>query len=273
MTLPSTHYAEDIAPDANVADALIGYTGFVGSNLLRQRPFSALYNSRNIEEIRGRRFDTLVCAGARAEKWWANQHPAEDRAGIQRLCESLARVDARRVVLVSTVDVYPDPRDVNEDTSIDINQCHAYGRHRLELEQIVAERFDAVVVRLPGLFGSGLKKNVLYDFRHDNNVDRVDSRGVFQFYDIGRLTADVARAIAANISLLNVATEPISVADIARDCFGMAFTNHVAASAARYDVRSIHDAEFGGSDGYLLKREEVMDALKIWVVKERERIA
>jgi len=37
--------------------ALIGYTGFVGGNLLAQRGFDALFNSRNIEEIAGVRID------------------------------------------------------------------------------------------------------------------------------------------------------------------------------------------------------------------------
>ena len=36
------------------ASALIGYTGFVGSNLLRQRAFDATFNSKNIEQISGR---------------------------------------------------------------------------------------------------------------------------------------------------------------------------------------------------------------------------
>ena len=49
--------------------ALIGNTGFVGGNLLRQQPFDALFNSKNIDDIAGRSFDLVVCAGVRAEKW------------------------------------------------------------------------------------------------------------------------------------------------------------------------------------------------------------
>ena len=42
---------------------LIGYTGFVGGNLLRQSEFQKLYNSSNIAEIQEQQFDYLVCAG------------------------------------------------------------------------------------------------------------------------------------------------------------------------------------------------------------------
>ena len=63
--------------------ALIGYTGFVGSNLARQLRFDATYNTSNIESIAGEEFDLLVCAGVRAEKWIANANPDADRAGIR----------------------------------------------------------------------------------------------------------------------------------------------------------------------------------------------
>ena len=55
-----------------MTDALIGYTGFVGSNLEATHEFGARYNSKNIAEIEGQSFGHLVCAGAPAKKWYAN---------------------------------------------------------------------------------------------------------------------------------------------------------------------------------------------------------
>ena len=52
-----------------MTDALIGYTGFVGSNLEATHEFGAKFNSRNITEIEGQSFGHLVCAGAPAKKW------------------------------------------------------------------------------------------------------------------------------------------------------------------------------------------------------------
>ena len=151
-------------------DALIGSTGFVGGNLLAQHTFSQGFNSRNIEDIRGREFDLVVSAGTPAVKWRANQDPAADWAAIQRLTSNLESVRAKHFVLISTLNVYPDSRGVNEDDPIDEAALQPYGRHRYRLERFVAERFpNSVIVRLPGIFGPGLKKNFLFDLREHNS--------------------------------------------------------------------------------------------------------
>tara|TARA_B100000315_G_scaffold129586_1_gene119223 strand:+ start:261 stop:470 length:210 start_codon:yes stop_codon:yes gene_type:complete len=45
-------------------NALIGYSGFVGSNIKTKFDFTKLYNSSNIEDIEYLEFDTVVCAGS-----------------------------------------------------------------------------------------------------------------------------------------------------------------------------------------------------------------
>ena len=68
-----------------MSNALIGYSGFVGSTLLKQGSFDTLYRSSNIGEIEGKTFDTLVCAGAPAQKWIANREPEADLQKIEGL--------------------------------------------------------------------------------------------------------------------------------------------------------------------------------------------
>ena len=61
-------------------NALVGYTGFVGSNLYTQGKFDCVYNSKNITEAFETYPDLLVYAGLRAEKYLANQAPEKDMA-------------------------------------------------------------------------------------------------------------------------------------------------------------------------------------------------
>jgi nucleoside-diphosphate-sugar epimerase len=247
--------------------ALIGHTGFVGGNLRMQARFDACYNSSNVGDLAGRHFELVVCAGAPAAKWKANADPEGDRACLGRLRDALARMSARRVVLVSTVDVYGRPGGADE--AMPPSGAGPYGQHRLELEQFVAERFDTLVVRLPALFGPGLKKNAVYDLLHGNQVDKIDSRGVFQFYDVRRLWADVGVALGAGLRLVHFATEPVSMAEVARAAFGFEFHNEVAAAPARYDFRTRHAALYGGSAGYLLPKSRVLAAMADFVAAER----
>jgi len=250
-------------------DALIGYTGFVGGNLLRQRTFEDQYNSRNIDSIRGRGYELLVCSGAPAEKWKANAEPERDRQVLGGLMEHLSQVSAARVVLISTVDVYPEPVAVDEVSPIDPERANAYGRHRYELERFLCERFDTLVVRLPGLFGQGLKKNVIYDFLHGNRLEAINSAGVFQFYDLTWLWKDIQVAQEQGLRVVNFATEPVSVEEVARGAFGREFIQR-APKPARYDIRSRHAALFGGRGGYLYDKAQVLTAMKAFVSAQRE---
>ncbi len=248
-----------------MSSALVGSTGFVGGNLLRQTSFDALYHSSDIETIRGRSFDLLVCAGARAEKWLANKEPERDIAGIRRLMDCLAEVQAKHVVLISTVDVYPVPVGVDESTPIDPAANTAYGRHRYELERFVNDRFSTTTVRLPGLFGPGLKKNIIYDLIHGNATDAICPDSVYQFYDLTRLWADIETTRKGGLALANFATEPVSVREVARAGFDIDFENPKATKPARYDMRTRHAALFGGANGYLAGKAQVLSAIHRFV--------
>ena len=152
--------------------ALIGHTGFVGSNLDRQFTFDGRYNSSNIAEIRNKKFDLVICAGIKAEKWLANKHPEEDLRQILNLIENLKQVKAAKFVHISTVDVYENPVGVDEYTLIDPNGGHPYGRNRFHAEKMLKNVFDDIlIIRLPALFGKGLKKNFIFDLL--NPIPRV----------------------------------------------------------------------------------------------------
>lgn len=145
--------------------ALVGYTGFVGSNIYAAEEFDAVFNSRNIEEAYGTNPDLLVYAGLRAEKYLANNAPEKDMELIVQAEENIKKINPKRLVLISTIDVFKVPKDVDENSVIDTENLHAYGYNRYQLELWVREKYpDALIIRLPGLFGKNIKKNFIYDF-------------------------------------------------------------------------------------------------------------
>ncbi len=250
--------------------ALVGYTGFVGGNLRQQTSFDAVYNSKNIEELAGKRFDRLVCAGAPAAKWIANRDPEGDKAGLARLMSALdaARID--ELILISTIDVYPSLDGADEETAIDATKHHAYGRHRYELEEFVRNRFPChLVVRLPGLFGTGIKKNAIFDFLNDNDVHKIHSRACYQFYGLDTIWDDIETARDAGLGLVNLFTEPVAIHEVCRQAFGLEFDNDPGYPAPSYDARTVHSDLYGGSGGYIVRKEQVLEQIAAFVARER----
>ena len=244
------------------ASALIGATGFVGGNLQRQARFDEHYNSKNISEIRGKTFDLLVCAGVTAVKWWANKNAEEDRARIDSLLADLASVRARNVVVLSTVDVYPVASGPDETFACHSLPNHAYGTNRLYFEDAMRELFsDAMVVRIGGVFGPGLKKNVIFDLINNNCLDAINPASSFQYYNVGNLWRDLVVAQDAGLKLVNFVTEPIGTGTIIEQFFPGKVVGTNAAPEAHYDIRTLHSGVFGGPDGYLASSSTVLSEL------------
>lgn len=146
--------------------AIVGYTGFVGQNLCLSHKFEAKYNSKNINDAYGTNPDLLVYAGIRAEMFTANHFPEKDFANIEEAIKNIKKINAKKLVLISTISVYP-VFEGDETTVIEDNEGTAYGQNRRYLEKWVEENVeDYLIVRLPALYGEGIKKNFIFDMIH-----------------------------------------------------------------------------------------------------------
>ena len=143
---------------------LVGSTGFVGGNLLAAHPFDAAYHSTDVQNGFGRDNGLVVYAGVPAAMYLANADPAADLAVMAAARENLRRLAPKKVVLISSICVFADSRGKTEADEPTPEGLAPYGANRLQLERWVREDWpDALIVRLPALYGKGLKKNFLYD--------------------------------------------------------------------------------------------------------------
>lgn len=256
--------------------ALIGYTGFVGTNLAAAHQFTDCYNTRNIEDLRGQSYDLVVSAATRADSHRINADGAADRAEVDDYLAILSSVDAGRVVFISTVCIYPGGTTPDETTPLTSEGLTPYGANRLYLEQQLARRFDTVALRLPQLYGRALKKGIVYDLLNDYRVEYIRPEGRFQYYDLRRLWDDIQVALAAGLSTLNVATPPLSSARVAAECFGIDISDQVVpgeespfAQMYTKDMRTVHADRFGGPPGYLMDEASELHALQAFVAEAR----
>ena len=174
-------------------------------------------------------------------------------------------------MLISTIDVYPHPSGVDEGSVIDAAAAQPYGRHRLALEEFCKARFDTIVVRLPGLYGDGLKKNAIFDLLNDRPADTIPGNARFQFYDVNRVWPDVERIVRAGITTANITAEPVSMVDVATRVFQRELPTPWIHLAPNYDVRSMHAGLVGGRNGYWFSSADVFDGLSRFVAAVRAR--
>jgi len=247
-----------------VKSALIGYTGFVGSNILASQPFDDLYNSSNIGDIVGRTYDLVVSAAGAADSFRINHHVEEDRASLDLFASTLSQAEIHHLALISTVCVYGPTTDrPDENTPIKTADITPYGRNRHRLERVLSDRFNTTIIRLPQLYGRGLKKGIIYDLMNNYRVEHIRPEGRFQYYGLDRLWSDIELAVRNGLGSLNIATPSISNADIARSCFGIDITDQVppepeSVFSQMYtrSMATIHSGLFGRDDGYLVDEDE-----------------
>lgn len=251
-------------------NCLIGYTGFVGGNLASQRHYDVLINSKNFHEMEGKTYDRIVCAGVPAVKWKANKDPEGDIAHINELIEVLKTVSCNKFVLISTIDVYPVNSNADEDFDCHSPNHHAYGRHRLFFEEFCRNHFsDVMIVRLPGLFGKGIKKNVIFDLLHDNCLEMINPDSCFQYYYLRNLSDDIDLAEKQGIPLINLFTEPIQTKMILERFFPTKKVGTDPSPQAFYNLFTKYSYLRGMTGKYLYPAEEVLAQLNEFIEGER----
>jgi hypothetical protein len=250
-----------------MTSALIGHGGFVASNLQMQAHFDEKVDARAAESLRGRSFDLLVCAEPEGRRK-ARADPEAEAAAMRRLIEALGAISASRVLLVSTVEVFPRPERVDEDAAISPSLPHA--RLRRELELFCREKLSATVVRLPLAFGPGLSAGVICDLLLGRGLDNIHPDALLQHYPIAHLWRDASMALERRIPELNLACEPIPTREVALRCFGQELTAYPSSAPALCDVRSRYAPLWGGQPfGYLYPKARVLRELAEFVERER----
>ena len=237
--------------------SLIGHSGFLGKNLLEQYKIENIYNSKNIHLLSEKTHDILFICAPSAEKWRANQNPTVDLHNISSLITQISKTKINKVIMFSTVDVYGNDLNQDEDCLIDIGKVHPYGKNRYVFETYLRAKFDTTVIRLPGLFGNYLKKNVIFDLINSNQIDKISLLSKFQWMSTTRIKDFVDLSLKENINLINCVSEPIQTKELVLEFYPNVVDRCVGKTTIEYNVRTKHT-----DSGYLLSKQEVLEDLR-----------
>jgi hypothetical protein len=186
---------------------LIGSRGVFGTEICKFYNPTHVYNSDNINELAQQHFNTVICAAPSANRRLAQSDPVADAASVDQIISVLSAHRIQRLVLIGTID-----SAVNPGTT--------YGQNRLRLENFVKQEFKHYyVLRFGNIVGADIKKNVLFDLKHDQFLDNINLDSVTQWYPLNRLQADIEHALIHYNYEQNLISEPIQVREIVQQFF------------------------------------------------------
>lgn len=218
---------------------IIGHTGLVGQTLLNNIKFDYKFNSSNIGEFDSVEdgCDLYLCC-LPATKWQINQEPLLDYNNLYSIFKRLSAKSYSNIYLFSTIDVYSDsPLHVDENYPPPFSKL-GYGCNRYTFELLIKElkSTQTQIIRLSGLFGKGLKKNLIFDLINNHRIEYINPNSKLQWYDLKDLYSDI-NLLPNTSGIYNLFPEPVLTKDI-MDLFDI--TSSVSDPGVVYDYFTQH---------------------------------
>lgn len=196
--------------------AILGYKGFVGNVVYNYFINRVDYETIGIEKSNFYtewpnhkeygNIDILINCSGNPKKFLANANPSLDCKINIEILDKILSLNCIKIIHISSIDAL-NPKDI-------------YGINKLWMEDILKQIFKdkLTIIRLGGLVGKNLKKNIIYDIV--NNL-KIWSSGdsVYNFIDIEVLPIIIEKYIESNEheSIFNFASSKnISVDEISK---------------------------------------------------------
>lgn len=255
--------------------ALIGYRGFVGSNLSKTIKFQKFFNSENIDKIKLYDFTEVYCAAPHSVKYWANKNPKKDKEIILKLIKNLKEVKCKKFIHISTLDVYPKNLNLDESYKVYKSKTNNYGENRKLLEKFIITHFkNHLIIRLPALFGINLRKNLMFDLLNNEKI-RVNRNSVFQWYNLEYLGKHIKLLNKTKIKSINLVSEPLSFKELIlflenKKLFSLIKLNFFNSKVLKYNFFTIYASYFRKKGNYIFSKREILNQIYNYVIKYRE---
>jgi hypothetical protein len=182
-----------------MTSALIGSHGVIGQSLLDHMKFDLLFNRDNVETLLDYKIDQLVIAAPSGARLAINKNGTQDHTDVQQIVFTISQCNIEQIVLFGSVDSVTAP-----DTP--------YGNNRQQLESGLTQHGNVTVYRLPTLIGPRIKKNMLFDLKHNQFLDQIDAGARLQWCILSDLAQLVQQARPGQIQ--NIVSEPIQNKEI-----------------------------------------------------------
>lgn len=207
---------------SNKKIAIIGHTGFIGSNLKFLYKSKYNFNTKNLRLINKHEYDLVILCAPSSKMWVANKFPKKDKNNIRKIINILKKIRTKKIVLISTIEVYGKNNNKNELNKVNKKSNNSYGKNRIFIEEFVNNFFsDKLIIRLPIVYGKNFTKNCIYDLQNKNNINLLNGDDLIQLYNVKNLKRDIDFCLIKKIKLINISSKPIRLKLIAKKLFSI----------------------------------------------------
>jgi nucleoside-diphosphate-sugar epimerase len=206
---------------SNKKIAIIGHTGFIGSNLKFFYKSKYNFNTKNYKSIHNKHiYDLVILCAPSSKMWVANKFPKKDYSNIKKIINVLKKIKIKKIVLISTIEVYGKKNNKTELNKVNKYSNTYYGKNRIYLEEFIKNFFsDSLIIRLPIVYGKNFTKNCIYDLQNKNNLNLLNGNDLLQLYNVKNLKKDIDFCLKRKIKLINISSKPIRLKFIAKKFF------------------------------------------------------
>jgi hypothetical protein len=208
--------------------------GFIGQTLHRQAGDSMIFDRSRAHELVNHDHEVLVVAAPTGNRLAVGQNPEKDLENCKNILEQLAKCCFKHLVLIGTVDAYANRRSQNAEPDPVCPQS-PYGHNRWFLENALSQIPTCSVVRLPSLIDPGIQKNILYDLKTKNWLDKINVNSSIQWYPLQRLHKDILLVASQRLKFQNLCSAPIHNRQIVGQYFP-----HLLVELEKNTVQDLH---------------------------------
>jgi hypothetical protein len=208
--------------------------GFIGQTLHRLACDSMIFDRTGAHNLVNHDHEVLVVTAPTGNRLAVAQNPDKDLENCKNIIEQIAKCRFKQLVLIGTVDAYAKRKSQNAEPDTVCPQS-PYGQNRWFLENALSQISACSIVRLPSLIHPSIQKNILYDLKTKNWLDKINVNSSIQWYPLQRLNEDILLVASQRLKFQNLCSPPIHNRQIVFQYFP-----HLLAELEKNTIQDLH---------------------------------
>jgi nucleoside-diphosphate-sugar epimerase len=202
---------------------ITGTSGGLGEYLYKSLNCYSLNRQTNFNDISQHEFDLIVhCAFNTKNTVDQSELVSYINDNVFLTKKLIKEVKSKKFIFISSIDVYPQNHNRNEDTPININDIkNIYGKTKLISEEIVKQHQNYLILRCCGIIGTNkipksirnlleTKKTTLTQTSTVNYINQKTILDIIKYNDITNQIVNIASDLSIQIQDLESIIYPIN---------------------------------------------------------------